>query len=165
MSPGAVPGRAHLCWPTPRECENLAGAIRHIFLVWKPTTLSYRSILAATSFLGEWSPRFVLFYGASPAPCLPRQAGCLARLRYADPTRSAVRRLLRSSSNTTLARFAHKPFSLHELPSGVRTRGLTGGSPERYIAVRRGRSRRGGLSKSPNGPVGGLSPEILESSV
>src|SRR5229473_1012120 len=101
----------------------------------------------------------------SAAPCLPRQAGCLARLRYADPTRSAVRRLLRSSSNTTLARFAHKPFSLHELPSGVRTRGLTGGSPERYIAVRRGRSRRGGLSKSPNGPVGGLSPEILESSV
>ena len=165
MSPGAVPGRAHLCWPTPRECENLAGAIRHIFLVWKPTTLSYRSILAATSFLGEWSPRFVLFYGASPAPCLPRQAGCLARLRYAGPVRSAVLQLLRSCSNTKAVRFAHKPFSLYELPSRLQRKGLTVGSPERYIAACRGRSRRSGLSESPNGPVGGLSPEIVERAV
>ncbi len=165
MSPRTVPSRDHLSWAGLREGKNPARALRQIGLVGKQATTSSWNILAATSFLAEWSPRFVLFYGTSAAPCLPRQAGCLARLRYADPTRSAVRRLLRSSSNTTLARFAHKPFSLHELPSGVRTRGLTGGSPERYIAVRRGRSRRGGLNKSPNGPVGGLSPEILESSV
>jgi len=166
MSPRAMPRRTQLSWPTPREAEDHGGASRRILLVGKRTTNSNRNTLAATSFLAEWSPRFVLFYsfyGASPAPCLPRQAGCLARLRHADPTRSAVLRLQRSSSNTTPVRFAHKAFSLHELPSGVRRRGLTTESPKRYIPVRRGRSRRGGLSKSPNGPVEGLSPEIVES--
>ncbi len=163
MSPRVLTRRGRLSWPTPREGENPAGAIRRIWLVGKQTTISNRNSLAATSFLAEWSPRLVLFCGVSPAPCLPRQAGCLARLRYADPTRSAVLRLLRSTDDTTSVRFARNPFSLHELPSGVRRRGLTCGSPERYITVRRGRSRRSGLTKSPNGPVEGLSPEIVES--
>ena len=165
MNPGALPNRGHISPRTPRGCENPAGAVRRNWLVWKPTTRSFRSILAAVSFLAEWSPRFVLLYGTSPVPCIPRQSGCLARLCYADPTRSAVLRLLRSSSNTTPALFAHKPFSLHELPSVVRRRGLTSRTPERYIAVRRGRARRGGLTESPNGPVAGLSPEIMESAV
>ena len=165
MSPRAFTRPGRLCWPIPREGENPAAAIRRIWLVWKPTTLSYRSILAGTSFLAEWWPRFVLFYGASPAPCLPRQAGCLARLRDADLTRSAVLRLPKSSRQRTTGRFACKLFSLHELPSGVRRRGLTSGDRERYTAIHRGRSRRGGLSKSPNGPVAGLSSEIMESTV
>ncbi len=165
MSPRAVPSRDHLCWLGHREGKNPAGALRQIGLVWKPTTILNLHILAATSFLAEWSPRFVLFNRASPAPCLPRQAGCLSRLRYADLTRSAALRLPKGSSQTTTDRFACKLFSLHELPSVVRRRGLTGGSPERYIAVCRGRSRRSGLSKSPNGPVAGLSPEILENAV
>jgi len=165
VSPRAVRRRDNVSWSTRREGDNPAGAVRRNSLVWKPTTRSFRSILAAASFLAEWSPRFVLLYGTSPVPCLPRQSGCLARLCYADPTRSAVLRLLRSSSNTTPALFAHKPFSLHELPSVVRRRGLTSRTPERYIAVRRGRARRGGLTESPNGPVAGLSPEIMESAV
>jgi len=165
VSPRTLTRRGRLSWPTPRECENSAGAIRRIRLVWKPTTLSYRSILAGTSFLAEWWPRFVLFYGASPAPCLPRQAGSLACLRDADLTRSTVLRLPKSSRQATTGRFACKLFSLRQLPSGVRRRGLTRGDPERYTAIHRGRSRRGGLSKSPNGPVGGLSPEIVESAV
>ncbi len=163
MSLRAVPSRDHLSWSGPREGKNPTGALRQIGLVWKPTTISNWEILPTTSFLAEWWPRFVLFYGASPAPCLPRQAGCLTRLRDADLTGSVVLRLPKSSRQTTTGRFACKVFSLHELPSGVRRRGLTSGDPERYTAIHRGRSRRGGLSKSPNGPVAGLSPENVES--
>ncbi len=163
MSPRAVSRRAYLSWLAPRECKPPAGAGRCIWLVGKQSTNSNRNTFPAASFLAEWSPRLVLFCGASPAPCLPRQAGCLARLRYADLTRSAVLRLPKSSSQTTTGRFAGKLFSLRELPSGVRRRGLTGGGPERYTAIYRGMSRCSGLSKSPNGPVAELSPEILES--
>ena len=163
MSPRAVPRRDHGSWLGPRESENSAGAVRPIGLVWEPTTISSWNILAATSFLAEWSPPFVLFYRASLGPCLPRQAGCLSRLCYADLTRSAALRLPKSSSQTTTGRFACKLFSMHELLSGVRTRHLTRGDAERYTAIHRGRSRRLGLSKSLNGPVAGLSPESVES--
>jgi hypothetical protein len=163
MSPRAVPSRDHVCWSGHREGKNPAGALRQIGMVWKPTTISNWDILAATSFLAEWSSRFVLFYRASPAPCLPRQAGCLSCLCYADLTRSAALRLLKINSQTTTSRFARKLFSMHELLSSVRKRDLTRGDPERYTAIHRGRSRRLGLSKSPNGPVEGLSPEIVES--
>jgi hypothetical protein len=165
VSPRAVRRRDHISWRIPRECENPAGAVRCIRVVGKQTTISNRNTLAPTLLLSEWSPGFVLFYGGSPKPCLPRQVGCQGRLRYADLARSAMLRLLRSSGNTTPARFAHKPFSLHELPSGIRTRGLTGRTSERYIAVDRGGSRRGGLTESRNGPVAGLSPEIVERAV
>src|SRR6266481_7243076 len=153
MSPRGLPRRTLLSRPAPREGENPVGAIRRIWLVGKQTTISNRNTLAATSFLAEWSPRFVLFYSASPAPCLAREAGCLGRSRYAGQTRSAVQRLLTSTSNAIPLRFLHKPFSLHDLPSVVRRRGLTARSQKRYTAILRGRSRRGGLTESPNGPV------------
>ncbi len=165
MSLRTVPSRDHLSWSGPTEGKNPAGALRQIGLVWKPTTISNWNIMAATSFLAEWSPRFALFLRASPAPCLPRQAGCPARLCYADLTRSAAPRLPKSSSQTTTDRFACKLFSMHDLPCGVRSRDLTQGDPERYTAIHRGRSKRGGLIESPNGPVGGLSPEIVENAV
>jgi len=158
VSPRSMPRRTHLSWPTPREGENPARVVRRIRLVRKPTTITNRSSLAPTSFLEESTPLFVLFYRASSGPCLSRQAGRLVRLRYADLTRSAMLRLLTSSENTTAGRFGSKLFGLHELPIGVYARGLTRGGPERYITI-------GGLTKSPNGPVAGLSPEFVESTV
>ncbi len=163
MSPRAGPRRTHLSWSTPREGEYPAGAVRRIWLVGKQSTISNWNTLTPTSFLSESSPRFLHFYCADHVSRLPRQAPYLDGLRCPGQDRSDVVRLLTSSSKTTAGRFARKVFSFHDLPSGVRTRGLTSGSPERYIAVRRDRSRRGGLTESPNGPVVGLSPEIVES--
>lgn len=165
MTRRAVPTGAHLSPPAPKECENPARAIRRIALVGKQTTLSYRSILAATSFLAEWSPQFGVLDCSSPAPGLARQAGCANRSRYIDSTRSAVLRLPRSVDNSATPRFARNPFCCYELTSGFRTRGLTKGSSERYTAVLRGRSRRASLIQSPNDPLARLSPEILESAV
>jgi len=165
VSPRGLPKRVHICWPPPREREGPEGAIRRIWLVGKQTAISNPNTLAPTSFLAEWSLHFVLFYRASPESCLPRRAGCLACLRYTDLTWSAELRLLRSIGNTTQGCFARKPFSLHELPSGIPTRGLTGLALERYIALDRGRSKCGGLTESYNGPLAVLSPEIVEHAV
>jgi len=158
VSPLTVPNRGHLSWSDPREGKNPAGAVRPIGLVGKQTTNSNRDTLAPTSFLAEWSPRFVLFYRATPAPCLPRQGGSLARLRSADLTTSAMLGLLSSNKYAAAGRFSRNLFGLHELPSGIRRRGLTRGGPERYITI-------GSLTKRPNGPVAGLSPEFVESAV
>ena len=165
MSPHTLARRAHLSRSTLRQREQFAGAVEPIGLVWKPTTISYRSILAASSFLAEWSVRFGLLCCSNPAACLPRQAGCVTRLRYIDPTRSAVLRLPRSRSNSTLLHSAQNVLCCYQLTSGFRTRGLTKGSPGRYTAVLRGRSRRASLIQSPNDPFTRLSPEILESAV
>jgi len=165
VSPRTMPGERHLPRPTPRECENPTRAIGQIWLVWKPTIPSYRSILAASSFLVEWSLRFGLLCCSNPAAYLPRQAGCVTHLSHTDPTRPTVLQLLRSADNSTTPRFARKPFCCYELTSGFRIRGLTKGSLERYTAVLRGRSRRASLIQSPNDPLTRLSPEILESAV
>jgi len=165
MSPRTVPGERDLPRPTRRECKNPTGAIGQIWLVWKPTIPSYRRILAASSFLAEWSPRFALLCCSNAAAYLPRHAGCLPHLSYTDPTRSAVLQLLRSADNSTTPRFARNLCCCYELTSGFRTRGLTKGSSERYTAVLRGRSRRASLIQSPNDPLTRLSPEILESAV
>ena len=165
MSPRTVPTGAHLSRRIPKECENPAGQIRRILLVWKQTILSYQSIREANCFFAEWSPHFALLYCSSPAPSLARQAGSANRLSYIDPTRSAVLRLPRSRSNSTLLHSAHNLLCCYQLTSGFRTRGLTRGSPERYTEVLRGRSRRASLIQSPNDPLTRLSPEILESAV
>lgn len=165
MSTRTAPRRAHLSVSTPREGENLVEVLSQVGLVGKQTTISIRNTLEAPSFLAEWLPRFVLFHPAGLLPCPPRQAVHLALLRSPGQTGSAVLRLPKSSRQTATDKFAHKLFGLHELPSGVRRRGLTRGGPERYTAIHRGRSRRGGLSKSPNGPIARLSPEIVESAV
>ena len=163
MSPRAVPKRAHLSWMAPREGEPLAGAIRSTSLVGKQSKKSNRWILAAISFATEWWPRLSLFHDASSLPWLPSEGVYLGGLRRANQSRSGVVCLLRNSSNTRTRQCSSKLFGCHDLPIVSGLRGLTAESPKRYIPVRRGRSRRGGLSKSPNGPVEGLSPEIVES--
>ncbi len=163
MSPRVVPRRDHLSRQSPREGAGRAGSCRRIWLVGKQSTKSNGWILAATSFSTEWLPRFGLFHGASSLPGLPSQGVYSGGSRRANQTRSGVVCLLRNSSNTRICECSSKFFGCHDLPIVAGLRGLTAGSPKRYIPVRRGRSRRGGLSKSPNGPVEGLSPEILES--
>ena len=162
MSPRGIPRRAHLPWLAPRECKPHARADRCLWLVGKQSTNSNRRILAATSFPTEWSSGFGLFHDASSWPWLPLQDAYLGGLRRANQTRSGVVCLLRASSNTTTCQCSFKFFGCHDLPIVAGLRGLTAESPERYIRVRRDRSRRGGLSKSPNDLVAGLSPENVE---
>jgi hypothetical protein len=163
VSPRAFPSRCGLCWSVGRENGAPPATIRRIWVVGKRTTSSNRNILASTSSPTEWSPGFGLFHDASSSPWLALQGAYLGGLRRANQTRSGVVCLLRKRSNTTTCRCSGKVFGCHDLPSVAGLRGLTTESPKRYIPVRRGRSRRGGLSKSPNGPVEGLSPEIVES--
>ena len=163
MSPRAVSRRVHLPWLAPREWEPSAGAHRCIWLVGKQSTNSNRRILAATSFPTERSRGFGLSHDASSWPWLRLQGAYLVDLRLADETRSSAVCLLRDGSHTKTCQCSCKFFCFHDLPIVAGLRGLTTESPKRYIQVRRGRSRRGGLSKSPNSPVEGLSPEIVES--
>jgi len=163
VSPRVVPGRDHVSRQSPREGEASAGRCRRIWLVGKQSTNANRGIPSATLVPTEWSPGFGLFRDASSLPWLPLQGAYLVDLRLADETRSGVVCLLRNRSHTTTCQCSSKFFGCHDLPIVAGLRGLTTESPKRYILVRRGRSRRGGLSKSPNGPVEGLSPEIVES--
>jgi len=163
VSPCVVPRRDHLSRQSPREGAAPAGRCRRIRLVGKQSKKSNRWFLVATSFPTEWLPRFGFFQDASSLPWLPSQGVYLGGLRRANQTRSGVVCLLRNSSNTRTRQCSSKFFGCHDLPIVAGSRGLTAGTPKRYIPVRRGRSRRGGLSKSPNGPVEGLSPEIVES--
>jgi hypothetical protein len=163
VSARAVSRRAHLSWLVPRECKPPAGADRYIWLVGKQSKNSKRRILAAVSPLTEWSPGFSLFQYASSSRWLPLQGAYSGGLRRANQSRSGVVCLPRNSSNTTTCQCSSKFFGCDDLPIVAGLRGLTTESPKRYIPVRRGRSRRSGLSKSPNGPVEGLSPEIVES--
>jgi hypothetical protein len=163
VSPRAFPSRGGLCWSVGRENGVPPGTIRRIWLVGKRTTNSNRNILASTSSLAGASPCFVPLLLADSLRWLPGDAEYLSALRSAAQTRLCAVRCFGSRRNATDGRCPRKLFDLHALPSAVRRRGLTAESPKRYIPVRRGRSRRGGLSKSPNGPVEGLSPEIVES--
>jgi len=165
VSRRAVPRRARLLCLAPRECEPPAGANRCIEMVGKQSTNSNRRILAATSSPTGWSPGFGLFHDASSWPWLPLQGAYLGGLRSANQTRSGVVCLLRNRRNTTTRQCSSKFFICYDWPIVAGLRGLTAESPKRYIRVGRGRSRRGGLSKSPNGPVEGLSPEIVENAV
>ncbi len=163
MSGRAVHRPAYLSRQSPREGEASAGRCRRIWLVGKPSTNANSGIPSATLLPTEWSPGFGLFRDASSLPRLPLQGAYLVDLRLASQTRSGVVCLLRNGSNTTTRQCSSKFFGCHDLPIVAGLRGLTAEGPRRYIPVRRGRSRRGGLSKSPNGPVEGLSPEIVES--
>jgi len=158
VSARAVSRRAHLSWLAPGECKFPAGADRCIWLVGKQSTNSNGRILVATSFPAEWSPSFDFFDYASSLPSLQIQGAYLRGLRRANKTRSGVVCLLRNSSNTRTCQWSSKFFGCHDLPIVAGFRGLTAESPKRYIPVRSGRSRRGGLSKSPNGSVGRIVP-------
>ncbi len=163
VSPRVVLGRDHVSRQRPGEGEAYAGRCRRIWLVGKQSTNANRGIPSATLVPTEWSHGFGLFRDASSLPCLPLQGAYLVDLRLADETRSGVVCLLGNSSHTKTCQCSSKFFGCHDLTIVSGLRGLTTESPKRYIPVRRGRSRRGGLSKSPNGPVEGLSPEIVES--
>ncbi len=165
MSPRPVPRRVQISWSTLREGENSAGAVRRIGLVGKQTTISNRNTLAPTSFLAESSPRFVLFHHAGSLHWLLLQTAYLGSLSCPGRTRSAFLQLLMNGCNTVTSGSPRKLFSFNDFARGVRTKVLTRGGPERYTAIHRGRSRRAGLAESPNGHVGGLSPEIVESAV
>jgi hypothetical protein len=163
VSARAVSRRAYVSWLAARECKPPSGADRCIWLVGKQSTNSNRRILAATSSPNEWSPCFRLFHGASSSPWLQLQAAYSGGLPGANKTRSGLVCLPRNRSNTTTCECSSKLFGCNDLPIVSGFRGLTAETAKRYIPVRRGRSRRGGLTKSPNGPVEGLSPEIVES--
>jgi hypothetical protein len=163
VSARLVSRRAHLPWLAPRECKPPTRTDRSIWLVGKQTTSSNRGILAATSLPTEWSLGFGRFHDASSCPSLPLQRAYLGGLPGANKTRSGLVCLLRNRSNTTTCLCPSKFSCCHDLPIVSGFRGLTSETAKRYIQVRRGRSRRSGLSKIPNGPVEGLSPEILES--
>jgi len=165
VSPPTFPSRGAHCWSVGPENGAPPGTIRRIWLVGKRTTNSNRNILATTSFPGESSRFLVPFHVAGSLCWLPRNPEYLSGLRSTAQTRSCGVRCFGSRRNATDGRCPRKLFDLHALPIAVRRRGLTGESPKRYIPVRRGRSRCGGLSKSPNGPVEGLSPENVESAV
>ena len=141
MSPRALTRRDRLSWPTPREGENPAGAIRRIWLVGKRTTISNRNTLAATSFLAEWSSSLVLFHRAGSVPCPAQQAVSLGGSSCAGQIRSAMPHLRRSSYNPTAGRFTHNLLSFNDFSLGVRSTALTKGCFERNIAPHRGRSR------------------------
>ncbi len=163
MSPRVVLGRDHVSRQSPRDGEASAGRCRRIWLVGKQSTNANSAIPTVTLVPTEWSPGFGLLRDASSLLWLPLQGAYLADSRLSDETRSCVVCLLRNSSHTKICQCCSKFFGCHDLPIVAGLRGLTTESSKRYIPVRRGRSRRGGLSKSPNGPVEGLSPEIVES--
>lgn len=158
MSARAVSKRVYLSWLAAREYDPPSVAIRSNWLVVKQSRKSNRRILAATSFPTEWSPGFGLFRDASSLPWLPLQGAYLHGLPLADEARSGVVCLLRNSSNTTTCQCSSKFCGWYDLPIVAGFRGLTAESRKRYIPVRRGRSRCGGLSKSPNGPVERIVP-------
>ncbi len=163
MSARTFPTRGRLCLPIGQEGGAPAGAVRHIWLVGKRSKYSNRNILVASSFLAGSSSRFFPFHLADSLPWFSLNDEYLSGLRSTGQTRSCAERWLGRIRNASGRRGPHKLFACHDLPIAVGRRGLTGESPKRYIGVRRGRSRSGGLSKSPNGPVEGLSPEIVES--
>jgi hypothetical protein len=162
MSARAVSRQPHLSWPTPRECEPPAGADRYIWLVGKQSTISNRNTSQLTSLLGErWSyvsvfhrvcslgrpQRLDLHLGS------PLGAGQIGtRVLW---FREVGARLQKSALPITCLVVM---ICLH----GQRSLSLTGGSSRRKISPPRGRSKRTALSKSPNGPVAGLSPECGE---
>ena len=163
MSTRVVLGGDQVSWQSPREGAASAGRCRRIWLVGKQSTNANREIPSATLVPTEWSPGFGLFSDASFLPWLPLPGTYLVDLLLSNGTRSGVVCLLSNRSHTKTCQCSRKFFCCYDLPIVAGLRGLTTESPKRYIPVRRGRSRCGGLSKSPNGPVEGLSPEIVES--
>lgn len=163
MSRRGLPRRVHLSWLAPGDCESPAGANRRNWLVGKQSTISNRKRSRLASFLGESSSSLGTLYGVRSFPGAPRQDEQLRGLRSESQSRSALLHFLRSYPKTPTARFTHIPFSCNDFSSGACYKTLTTDCFERNIPSPRGGSKRTALSKSPNGPVAGLSPENVES--
>jgi len=142
----AVSDRTNPSWLTPREGENLAGALRRFRLVGKQTTSSQLHFLP-NGFLG-----FVLLHHISRMCCPTRCIAYLVHLGHANRTGSAAI----TQGDPTIRRepdFTHKLFGLQELPSGVRTRVLTGARSERYGSSQRGKLGPEGSTEMAKGCV------------
>jgi hypothetical protein len=156
VSPHAVRRRDHISWRTPRECENPAGALRLIGLVWKPTIISNRNSLVATSFLTGLSYHFVLLHSGSPMPRAARQPARLVLWGWANQARSALLRLLASSRTTALLQSSRKLLSFKDFLLNVQGRGLDKRAFRRYMALHRATSRCDSSAEISKGSVPGL---------
>lgn len=163
MSARVLPRGIHPSQPTPRECEPLAGANRYIWLVGKPSIISDRNTSRSISIPAKWSSSLGQLHRVGCFPNSPERDTDLARLLSFRQIRSVVLRPVRGSCDWATVRSISKPFSCYDLSRGVTSKTLTRGCSEQKIAAHRGMSKRSSLCKSPNGPVEGLSPEIVES--
>jgi hypothetical protein len=163
VSPRAVPRRAHLPLLAPRECEPPAGANHQNWLVGKQTTTSNRNTSGSISILAELSSCLCVFYHPDLLPTTRQLDVRLDRLLCARQIRSVELSILTSTCDTANVRSSSKPFNGNDLSRSIRSTSLTGSCSERKIAAHSGTSKRSSLCKSPNGPVEGLSPEIVES--
>ena len=162
MSSRGLPKGTRICWLHQREGEGPAEAIRRIFVVGKPSTISGSNALGSISFLAKWSSRVGVLHRVGSLPSPPRQDVHLHRLLCASQSRSAVLRLLGRHWNTTVVRSTYIPFGCSDFSRSVCNTPLTRDSSRRNMFPTRAGSKRPALSKSPNGPVAGLSPENVE---
>ena len=160
MSPRGVPRRAHVTWVAAREYDPPSGANRYICSVGKQSTISRSSASRSMSFPTKWSSCVGVEHRVGSLPSPPRQDVHLDRLLRASQSRSAE---LRRACNAAIVRSSSIPFSCNDFSSGACYKTLTTDCSERNIPSLRGGSKRTALSKRPNGPVAGLSPENVES--
>jgi len=160
VSPRAVPRRVRVPWLAPRESEARAGAIGRICVVGKPSTISNSSTSRSILIVAELSSCFGVFHRLGSLPGPRRQDVQVGRLLCAGQSRSGELGLLNSNCRAAAARSIHKAFSCKDFSRGVRSTSLTRRRSGRKMCPRSGTSKRSPLRKSPNGPVGGLSPEI-----
>jgi hypothetical protein len=163
VSERAARRRAHLSWLALREGVPSAGANRRNVLVGKQSIISDRNTSRSISIPAKWSSSLGRLHGVDCFPNSPERDTDLGRLLCSGQSRSALLRLVRSSCDSAAMRSISKPFSCYELSRGVRSKPLTRRCSEQKIAAHSGTSNRSSLCKSPNGPVEGLSPEIVES--
>ncbi len=163
MSPRGLPERAHFCGIPPREGEGSAGAIRRIHLVGKQSTKSNPIRSVSISILAKWPPSLGDFHPLGSLPSSSPQDPDSRRSLCADQIRSTLLRLLRRHCNTAVVRSTSIPFGCNDFSSSVCDTPLTRDSSSRNILPPRAGSKRTALSKSPNDPVAGLSPESVES--
>ena len=163
MSPGALPRRVHVSWLAPRDCEPPAGANRYIWLVGKQSTQSNRNTSRFISFLAELSSCLGVLRRLGSLPSRPQQGVYWRHFVGAGRIRSAELRLLRINRNAAAVQTISNSFNCNDVIRSICYKPLTRDCSGRNILLARGRSKRTALSKSPNGPVAGLSPENVES--
>jgi hypothetical protein len=163
VSARAVSRRAHLSSLALRECEPLAGADRCIWLVGKQSTISNRNTSGSISIPAELSSCLYFSYRLDSLPRTPQLDIQLDRLLCPQQIGSAALCFREVAARLQRADLPITCLVVMICLHGRRSMSLTGGRSGPKISPRRGRSKRAGLVKSPNGPVAGLSPESVES--